>query len=346
MDLNRGQIYFIRERFGTGFTEFTKIGRVAESGSRDSAKRAQEHQTGNPRLLEPVTVVATALHTKVENTLHRDFAHLRIPGGVWFKLDEINLAQAVQRCQGLAELNESYVPFFAAATEYEASTELAPVLDATDAAFEWQRAYRLAHIGMTAIERIIDQYKDLLERLNANGTDINRYATVTLERGRKTFNEKGFCEQHPDLVTAYSFVKPEKRGKIKVLKLPDETMLGALLPQEIAAAEIEINLLGQQKEPTVADLDVMHTSYLSLRGLQGILEADQNIAAVHLMVLCGMSTGIQSVCSWCTTASSTAIDKDSLKRDHPEKWAAFTSEGDPFSKVTPTKGWISLSDLG
>ena len=122
MDLNRGQIYFIRERFGTGFTEFTKIGRVAESGSRDSAKRAQEHQTGNPRLLEPVTVVATALHTKVENTLHRDFAHLRIPGGEWFKLDETNLAQAVQRCQGLAELNESYVPFFAAATIASASS--------------------------------------------------------------------------------------------------------------------------------------------------------------------------------------------------------------------------------
>jgi len=53
MDLDRGEIYFIRERISTGFTDFTKIGRVAQSDTRNSAKRTLEHQTGNPRSLEP-----------------------------------------------------------------------------------------------------------------------------------------------------------------------------------------------------------------------------------------------------------------------------------------------------
>lgn len=346
MDLNRGEIYFIRERFGAGFTEFTKIGRVAESGSRDSVKRAQEHQTGNPRLLEPVVVVTTALHTNVENTLHREFAHLRIPGGEWFQLDESTLAQAIKRCQELATLNESYVPFFEAATAYEATTQLEPALPPSEEALKWQRSYRLARISITALDQVFDQYKELLERLHAGGFDIKKYASVTLERGRKTFDEKAFCEQYPDLVAAYAITKPEKRGGIKVLKSTDETMLRSSLLPEIQAASSQIDMLVQLKEPDTKTLDAMHAAYLSLRGLQGIFDTDEKIATVHLMVLCGNAAGIDSVCSWGTTASATGLDKDALKRDKPSEYAAFISEGEAFTKVVPSKGWVSLAELG
>ena len=45
MDLKSGEIYFIREQVGGEYTEFTKIGKVAEKPGRSSLDRAKEHQT-------------------------------------------------------------------------------------------------------------------------------------------------------------------------------------------------------------------------------------------------------------------------------------------------------------
>lgn len=74
MDQDRGEIYFIREHLGTGFSEFTKIGLVREKDGRSSADRIKEHQTGNPRPLESIKEVSTVFVSAVENTLHREFA--------------------------------------------------------------------------------------------------------------------------------------------------------------------------------------------------------------------------------------------------------------------------------
>jgi hypothetical protein len=282
----------------------------------------------------------------VENTLHREFAHLRIPGGEWFQLDELTLGQAIERCQSLAALHESYVPIFAAATAYETTTELGPALPANNAALEWQRAHRFARIGFNAIERVFDRYKDLLERLHLDNIDIRKYASVTTERGRQKLNDNLFREQHPGLASATTIVNPAKRSAIRVLKLPDEMPLKAQLPREIAATTAQLDLLLEQYPPTTAHLDEMHASYFSLRILQGIYEAEEMIAAAHLMVLCKASSGIESVCGWGVTASTTVLDKKALKRDYPNEYDECVVEGDPFPSVTPTKGWISLAELG
>ena len=81
MDLKNGEIYFIREQVGGEYTEFTKIGKVAEKPGRSSLDRAKEHQTGNPRPLVPIEVVQTVFVSEVENTLHREFAPKRIRNG-------------------------------------------------------------------------------------------------------------------------------------------------------------------------------------------------------------------------------------------------------------------------
>lgn len=64
MDLDSGEIYFIREQVEGECSEFTKIGKVAERLGRSSLDRAKEHQIGNPRSLVPIEVVQTIYAAK------------------------------------------------------------------------------------------------------------------------------------------------------------------------------------------------------------------------------------------------------------------------------------------
>ena len=64
MDHDRGEIYLIREQLVGGYSEFTKIGLVRENEGRNSADRAKEHQTGNPRPLVPIELIPTVFDSK------------------------------------------------------------------------------------------------------------------------------------------------------------------------------------------------------------------------------------------------------------------------------------------
>jgi hypothetical protein len=347
MDLDRGQIYFIREKLAGGYSEYTKIGRVAESKTRDSAKRAKEHQTGNPRSLETFNVVTTALHQRVEKTLHREFAQLRIPGGEWFQLSESELSQAIKRCRGLADLHETYVPLFTKVDDYQDTLELGPIQPANEPALKWQSAWTSANSGHKGVARIFTQYRALLKRMHISGIDVTRYAEVTNRPGRtKPFDKVRFSKDHPDLAALYTVVEAGKRGSIDVVPFADYAAIEAQVFEELTAAQSQLELLKMQVTPATGQLDAMHAIFLSLLGLKGIFEGDKLIAEVQLMNLCGNSAGIKDVCRWNVMASNEKINAEALMKDHRELYEKYVSVGKPFTEVKPITGWISLEELG
>jgi hypothetical protein len=346
MDLDRGEIYFIRERIGAGFTEFTKIGRVAQSDTRNSAKRTLEHQTGNPRSLEPVAVVRTALHTGVENALHREFASQRLPGGEWFRLDENTLARAIERCQALAATNESHVPAFEAAARFRELTQLESVAPPSDVALGWQRSGRLAQKGIRAIEKVFDGYKGYLMKMHDKGIDVRRYTSITTGNVTRTFDAAVLESRYLNLYEQYSIQVPEKRNELRIQGLADESVLADFLDGQISLASTQLSNLSPDFNLVENDLDAMHATYFSLRELHGIYESDKKIARAHLMELCGRAAGIESVCVWDVSPEATAVNKEGLKRDYPDEYNDCTSESEPFPKNVPVKGWVSLEDLG
>jgi len=175
VDLDPGEIYFIREQVGDGFSEYTKIGLVREKTGRTSLDRAKEHQTGNPRLLMPIKVIPTVFVYETETALHREYAHRRILPGEWFRLDDRELSQAISRCEELATKNLSYIPLSEQAEALAQVPSTAQMLPASEEAKRWHYENRLAAYGLDLIAKSLKQYRAFLVDMRARGVVVDDY---------------------------------------------------------------------------------------------------------------------------------------------------------------------------
>jgi hypothetical protein len=338
MDLDSGEIYFIREQVGGEFTEFTKIGKVAERPGRSSLDRAKEHQTGNPRPLVPIEVVQTVFVSEVENTLHREFAPNRILPGEWFILNAAEIATAIARCGELSVANAQLIPLFEQADALEAKVSNANLAPANDEAATWAKAYRRARYGLKLFDDAEKRFKEYLAEANSRGVDVTDFVDIGQSAGRRSYRDL-FEQNYPELVAKYSSTMTEIAGVVTVKSVrneifsPDEelaevvTLTESLMPQ--------INSSSDQRDEIAA----MHALYLSLLSVEPVLKKHKEVARAHLMLLCGESAGIEELCSWRRTPRNViAIDWDTIKATHPAEVAACTTFGNPTPRVRIKRG--------
>jgi hypothetical protein len=338
MDLDSGEIYFIREQVGGEFTDFTKIGKVAEKLGRSSLDRAKEHQTGNPRPLVPIKVVQTAFVSEVENTLHREFAPKRILPGEWFILNAAEIATAIARCGELSVANGQLIPLFEQADALEAKVSNANLAPANDEAATWAKAYRRARYGLKLFDDAEKRFKEYLAEANSRGVDVTDFVDIGQSAGRRSYRDL-FEQNYPELVAKHSSTMTEIAGVVTVKSVrneifsPDEelaevvTLTESLMPQ--------INSSSDQRDEIAA----MHALYLSLLSVEPVLKKHKEVARAHLMLLCGESAGIEELCSWRRTPRNViAIDWDTIKATHPAEVAACTTFGNPTPRVRIKRG--------
>lgn len=338
MDLDSGEIYFIREQVGGEFTDFTKIGKVAEKPGRSSLDRAKEHQTGNPRPLVPIEVVQTVFVSEVENTLHREFAPKRILPGEWFILNAAEIATAIARCGELSVANAQLIPLFEQADALEAKVSNANLAPANDEAATWAKAYRRARYGLKLFDDAEKRFKEYLAEANSRGVDVTDFVDIGQSAGRRSYRDL-FEQNYPELVAKYSSTMTEIAGVVTVKSVrneifsPDEelaevvTLTESLMPQ--------INSSSDQRDEIAA----MHALYLSLLSVEPVLKKHKEVARAHLMLLCGESSGIEELCSWRRTPRNViAIDWDTIKATHPAEVAACTTFGNPTPRVRIKRG--------
>jgi hypothetical protein len=338
MDLDSGEIYFIREQVGGEFTEFTKIGKVAERPGRSSLDRAKEHQTGNPRPLVPIEVVQTVFVSEVENTLHREFAPNRILPGEWFILNAAEIATAIARCGELSAANAQLIPLFEQADALEATVSNADLSPANDEAATWAKAYRRARYGLKLFDDTEKRFKEYLTEANSRGIDVADFVEIGQSAGRRSYRDL-FEQNYPELVAKYSSTMTEIAGVVTVKSVRNEifsadeelaevvTLTESLMPQ--------INSSSDQRDEIAA----MHALYLSLLSVEPVLKKHKEVARAHLMLLCGESAGIEELCSWRRTPRNViAIDWDTIKATHPAEVAACTTFGNPTPRVRIKRG--------
>jgi hypothetical protein len=339
MDLKRGEIYFIRERVGTEFTEFTKIGLVREKEGRSSADRAKEHQTGNPRLLSTVKVVQTAFVSAVEKTLHREFARERYLPGEWFKLDDEQLSRAVVRCQELAATNEAYVPLFEKADQLKLVTASSEVAPPSETAKEWRIAHGCAEAGKKLISESAARYKSFLIEVQLRGVDVESYLETTVAAGAKRWKEALFRERYPEIIRLFESEETALVPTFSVEKPKGEDFSSDARLSEVVFATSALDTAVAAAAETREALDEMFQLHLQLIGMEPALKELTSIAEANLKVLCDVNAGIEGVCKWPRAEKvRTVVDAAALSAAHPDEYASCYVVGDSVQKTSLRRG--------
>jgi hypothetical protein len=340
VDLDSGEIYFIREQVGGEYTEFTKIGKVAEKLGRSSLDRAKEHQTGNPRPLVPIEVVQTVFVSEVENTLHREFAPKRILPGEWFILNAAEIATAIARCGELSAANAQLIPLFEQADALATTPSSDEVAPATDDAVAWLRAYRRADYGLKLIDTAKKKLQIFLAEAASRDIDVTEFVDITTDRPRFALDNDLFKQTHPELVAAFTTVAIEFSSKtFRVVPNRGEIFDADGELAEVVAATSELERAIQTSTDDRDEIVRMHTLYFTIIAAQPMLKKQKEIAEAHLKMLCGANAGIEGICNWRRAhEEKTKIDWESIKAAHPAEHSACSAWREPVTKVKIKRG--------
>jgi len=345
MDQDRGEIYFIRERLGTGFSEFTKIGLVREKDGRSSADRIKEHQTGNPRPLMSVKEIPTVFVSEVENTLHREFANRRILPGEWFRLDDSQLSEAIARCQNLAATYGASIPMFEEAERLKGLPSSADVLPTSEEAQSWWSSHRCLAYGLKQISSDFTSYKAFLVDAKARGVTVDAYVNISESAGRQTIDKTLFRKNYLEIVQLFTVTAMKLSDKFSITPVKGEEFSNDERISDVIKATAALASAIASADESKQALDAMHQIYLELIGLQPSLKKQVEIAEANLKSACGTHAGIEAICTWPRAEEEiSTTDWDAIKDAHPVETAACTRMGSPSPSVVLKKGSGAESD--
>lgn len=300
--LQAGELYFLGEldHRTQQPTPFVKIGIVREHDRRDTAKRLKEHQTGNPRQIFDVAIVATPFVEQVETTLHGLYAPRGV-GGEWFELGGAELAASIDRAGRVADDMRSAEASVVAAdrlVKLESSGE--PVVPDSTMLDQHRRLLELKAIDK-AIKAASGVVRSALGTAHRRGLAVERFVSVQLKQSPDAFDKVAFEQQHPDLYAQY-----------------------------LHAAE---RLL--QRFTLAADL---HALYLQLLVEEASANLEIEVVTAMLKTACGEAPGINGVCSWKRELKTeTKLDESALKADQPELYSRFLVTKPPSTATVVTR---------
>ena len=338
METTQGEIYFIREQEGDGFSPYTKIGLIKYTEDRDSQSRIGEHQTGNPRPLIVFRFVPTFCVTAAETYMHRKYASHRFHGE-WFQLSESQILDAFDFCQSLAKRFEREKGVLDTAKKSKDEVSNGEITGTSEEAQTWLNAYWCARFTIDRCDSITTVYHRTIRDADEQGEDVSGTAAIQERAPRAVFDEKGFKAKYENLWTKHLIQKESIASRFSAQKISEDSLLVDDFQAEfqMLANKMEEALLNEGgNSQTLFDV---HEVYLNLLSFEKQAQVDMDIAEAHLKVLCAENDGIQNVCKWTRKLTvKEVLDTKALKSNHPNEYAEFESRGKAVIAVVPKKG--------
>lgn len=330
MKLSSGEIYFIGEYdVKTGIrSEYFKIGIVRHGGkdNRSSLDRLLEHQTGNPRRLEIVDRIVTDAVEAIETSIHHMFAPHRVYGE-WLKLDEKLFKEVKAQAEQLKSDMASYRVIFEEVEQYQevvSSEETNPVSDESD---YWFNKVSKANLVIRSCEQSIEKYKAIRISDMEAGKDVDAFINVQQKAPRKKFDAKGFKEKYPDVYSRYCSITTKVRGTFRITTNKQK---------ELDLLEVDFSLSQQlnefeemlSKSESLESQSELHNKFLGIQSNLAFAEWEKELAVTHLKKMCGLSQGIQGICTWKRLeVVEEKLDEKALREKFPDLAEEFTSFG-------------------
>lgn len=295
MGYKSGEIYFVREQEGQGYSPHVKIGLVHEP--RDSFDRLSEHQTGNPRILriDQGQIVKTDAVDRVEAQLHKIFAPKRI-SGEWFELkSEAEVQEAVSRAKELADEVGALVPILNAATELSLKesneTQIAASEDASVLSGEIAKAKGELDV-CAGLEVAIAQ--KLQQAIDDEKGVVKGAAEVVTVNYKPKFMIDDFKDEDPEMFAKYlDMVKSwSQLFKPKAKKLDKESLDSGFL-EEANRIQSLIDAV-----TSVEEAYLLNEPKLLITNLKALSSWNLEISIAKLKVICGTNAGIEGICTW------------------------------------------------
>jgi hypothetical protein len=326
MGYKSGEIYFVREKAGEGYSPHVKIGLV--HAPRVSLNRLPEHQTGNPRILhiDRSQVVKTDAVDRVEAQLHKIFAPKRV-SGEWFELpSDSDLSEAVERARELANEVSLLIPIFNTADELSLMESTEEVIPASEEALSLSSEIARAK-GELAVCATLESTiaKKLQEAIEDDKGVVKGAVKVVTVNYKPEFIIENFKKDNPELFEKYlenvstwfqSF-KP-KTKKLERSSL-DRDFLG-----EVERIEALIDAVD-----SVEDAYLLNEPQLFVTNLKALSSWNEQISISKLKVLCGNNAGIENVCSWTRKNSDpkSVFNESKFAAENPELYFDYFGDG-------------------
>lgn len=295
MGYKSGEIYFVREQEGKGFSPHVKIGLV--HSPRDSFDRLSEHQTGNPRILQidRGQIVKTDAVDRVEAQLHKIFAPKRI-SGEWFELNsEKEVQEAVLRAKELADEVSLLVPIFNSAEELSRMESSQEIIAASEEASALSTEIAKAKGELQVCKEIESEIASKLqEAIEDDKGVVNGAAGVVTVTYKPEFMIDDFQDEQPELFAKYlDMVKNwSQLFSPKAKKLAKESLDGAFL-EEVTQIQALIDAV-----TSVEQAFLLNEPKLLITNLKALSSWNLDVSIAKLKVLCGTSAGIEAICTW------------------------------------------------
>ena len=329
MKLTAGEIYFIGEKdLKTGLdTRYCKIGIVREGakGARSSAERLLEHQTGNPRKLFLRDVVVAPAAEEIETRVHRIFAPLRV-NGEWLELSDSQYAEALRLTNTMAneararlsqlQSAESLKDISSNGKTIEPSPEIVQVWNELNQA---KAVLKLCDQGLVAIKKVISKF--------AGDQSVEGIVTVQERKGRVTFDQKQFEQEHPELFSKYQVDKVSWKHRFTLSKQKDALDVESFSPG-IGALMSELNVkCGQVK--SVEDLVHIHAAHVQLLSRESTADWVVSLKEAFLKAALGENEAFEGICKWSRSETTTkAFDPKLLEVEMPDLYQKFVRQGE------------------
>ena len=326
--LTPGELYFIGERDPrTGFdTPYVKIGIVRESEGRTSEFRVKEHQTGNPRELYLVAVIASPVVEQIETLLHGVYAPSRL-SGEWFYFSETEREAAINAASEFVSKARLAEPLIEIAEELKLRTSNGTEIHPTHEVRTAHRRLVSLRLEMKVYDELMGEIAESIRTLHDRGISLGRYATMSEQKEAEKFDEKRFQAEHPDLWIQYAEEATSWSQRFRIIE-PKE------LKQELSieASQLSPRLQGVRaaidKAKESADLAGLHHHYLELLSELSPREWEEKTIEAYLKMSCRDYEGIIGVCAWPRAEQKTTkLDKKALRESHPAVFDNYVSKG-------------------
>ena len=334
MKLTPGEIYFIGEKdLKTGLnTSYCKIGIVREGakGSRSSEERLLEHQTGNPRKLFLREIVEAPAVEEIETRVHRIFAPLRV-NGEWLELTDEQYAEAVRITNTMAQEAQGNLSALQSAESLKdissngKSIEPPPeIVQAWNELNQAKAVSKLCEQGLVAIKKVISTF--------AGDQSVEGIVTVQERKGRVTFDQKQFEQEHPELFSKYQVDKVSWKQRFTLSKSKETLDVESFSPG-IGALMSELEAKCQEVK-SVEDLVHIHAVHVELLSRESTADWVISLKEALLKAAVGENEGFEGICKWSRGESTArAFDPKLLEAEMPELYRKFVRQAEPSQVV-------------
>lgn len=320
-----GEVYFVQEFPNPGEepTKLVKIGRVGKEGG--SEQRLGQHQTGNPRLLRLKHVVLTPAPGWLEGTLHGRLSAHRVRRE-WFAFEPSQLEDAIRLSESLAAESFRYEKIFNQADELSSVVSVESKLSSSDEALECLNRLSTAKARLDFCGELRDLYTATFESLTTEEQNVveTEDLVVTEYAVKKVFDEASFANKYPELFKAFlvSTTKPSgsflpKYNKVEIHEV-DETLFALARTFKEYCEKVQSGITSFSEELTA--------TYAEIERISAINSWNRKIEDASLRVLCGMSSGIEGICTWNRKLKTTvALDTEMLETKHEKEYQEFVT---------------------